>query len=71
MSFEEFIDCNSKPVQFIRLFIDVLFLGPFLIWLGLRRGGNLSQEVRIVLVATGLGTILFNGLNFIIIERRQ
>ena len=71
MTFGEFTDCNSDAVQAIRLFVDVLFLGPLLIWLGVRRGGGLSQEVRILLVATGIGTILFNGINFVIVERRK
>ena len=50
--------------QAIRLF-DVFLLGPWLIWLGARERGQLSDLERAALVAVGSGTIVFNGRNYL------
>lgn len=71
--FSEFqlTDCNSEAVQAIRLFIDVLFLGPLLIYIGLNPGKQIPREASFFLVVIGVLTIVFNGINFFEIERRK
>lgn len=64
-------DCNSPAVQAIRLFVDVLFLGPLLIFIGLTPLTRLPLGLRSLLVVIGVGTILFNGVNFFLIEGRK
>ena len=64
-------DCNSDQVQVIRLFIDVLLLGPLLIWLGLNRSARLPPLFSILLVLIGISTIVFNGVNYLVIEQRR
>jgi hypothetical protein len=54
--------------QAIRLF-DVFLLGPWLVYLGLRRRGPLSRVERGALIAVGTGTIVFNGQNYLRIAR--
>jgi hypothetical protein len=53
--------------QNVRLF-DIWLLGPWLIYLGLRRARGLSGLERTLLVGVGAGTIWFNGRNFLRIE---
>ena len=55
--------------QAIRLF-DVFLLGPWVIWLGARERGQLSELERAALVAVGSGTIVFNGRNYLRNARR-
>ena len=64
-------DCNSPAVQAIRLFVDVLFLGPLLIFIGLTPLTRLPLPLRSLLVAVGVGTIVFNAVNFFLIESRK
>lgn len=64
-------DCNSNAVQNIRLFVDVLFLGPLLIWLGLNSGNRLPQFFQHALVLIGISTIIFNGINYLVIAARK
>ena len=64
-------DCNSQAVQSIRLFVDVLFLGPLLIWIGLNPGKRLPAPLAALLVLTGIATIIFNGVNYWIIAQRK
>lgn len=71
MILRDFSDCNSNAVQAIRIAVDVLFLGPLLIWLGLNKSTGLPQGVRLLLIVTGVLTILFNGINFLIIEQQK
>lgn len=54
--------------QAIRL-VDVFVLGPFLIWVSLRpRQSNL---VRVGIAVAGIATILFNGANYLRLERGE
>ena len=71
MKLKSLADCNSNAVQVIRLFVDVLFLGPFLVWLGIKPGLAVSPTVRFLLVVTGVATIVFNGVNFFVIAGRR
>ena len=47
--------------QFIRL-IDILFFGPFLIWVALKEKNKLIQ---IILLLMGISTIIYNLRNYI------
>lgn len=49
-------------VQTIRL-IDVLFIGPFLIYVGTNKG--LSLPIRLTLIGLGAATIIYNGNNYL------
>lgn len=50
--------------QQIRL-LDVFALGPFMIWFGLNAKG-MSELTKNIMIISGIGTILFNGRNFLI-----
>ena len=54
--------------QNVRLF-DVWLLGPWLVYLGLRPGRGLSDIERAALVAVGIGTVVFNGANYLRVEQ--
>lgn len=53
--------------QAIRLFVDVLTLGPFLIYIGASR--KVSKSAGAILIVSGVGTILYNLRNYI--EQRK
>ena len=55
--------------QLIRL-VDIFVLGPVLIYAG-RAQKELSQNARTFLVLSGIGTILFNGWNYLRISKPQ
>lgn len=57
---EFILDPEHGKSQAIRL-ADVLFIGPLMIWGGVRLGGVGGTT----LAALGVGTIGLNGLNFI------
>jgi hypothetical protein len=50
----------------IRL-IDVIFIGPYLINLSLKK--NLEENTRIILFLIGGATILYNGINYLKYDR--
>ena len=54
--------------QNVRLF-DVWLLGPWLVYLALRPGRRLSDIERAALVAVGVGTVVFNGANYLKVEQ--
>ena len=62
------IESVSKS-QAVRLF-DVFVLGPWLVWLGARSARRGSGFERAALVSVGLGTILYNGSNYLENQRR-
>lgn len=49
-------------VQAVRLF-DVFLLGPFMVWMGIARSA--PRWASILLALAGLGTIWYNGLNYL------
>jgi hypothetical protein len=49
-------------VQLVRL-ADVFLIGPFLIYAGTRK--ELPQNIRFGLIAVGIGTIAYNGYNYL------
>jgi len=49
-------------VQIVRL-ADVFLIGPFLIFAGTRK--ELPQNIRFGLIAVGIGTIAYNGYNYL------
>ena len=49
-------------VQDVRL-LDVFFIGPFLIYVGMNK--QLSLPTRVALVTLGVSTILYNGNNYL------
>lgn len=50
--------------QFIRL-LDVFFIGPLMIWFALYASIDPNSTPAILLIVTGIATIIYNGLNFI------
>jgi hypothetical protein len=56
--------------QSVRLF-DVWLLGPWLLYLALRPGRRLSDIERAALVAVGIGTVVFNGANYLRVEEEM
>ncbi len=53
-------------VQAVRI-IDVFILGPAMINIGNKTGGNLGYFVAF----SGLATIVFNGITFLNVEQRR
>jgi len=51
-----------KP-QYVRL-VDVFLLGPFMIWFGYR--STLPAWPKLLMMAAGVGTIAYNGRNYLI-----
>lgn len=43
--------------------VDVFLLGPFLVWYGIRSDG-MGELERAALVASGVGTIVYNARNY-------
>ena len=54
--------------QLVRV-LDVLALGPFLVWAGAAKSG-LPRPARAALAISGIATILFNGINLVRHARR-
>ncbi len=54
---------SSDKAQAVRL-ADVFVLGPFMIWFS-TRARDVPDAARIGMVAAGLGTILYNGSNYL------
>lgn len=52
-----------QKTQPIRL-VDVFLLGPFMVWVGARATG-IPVVARLVLIAAGAATVVFNGLNWL------
>lgn len=55
--------------QSVRL-LDVFVFGPVMLWAGLQRGA-LPPWARHALIALGIGTVVYNGRNYLAIERGQ
>lgn len=49
--------------QSVRL-VDIFLLGPFMIWFGVKAGG-MPTWARWTLAASGVGTVLYNGANYV------
>jgi len=58
---------SSDKAQSVRL-ADVFVLGPFMIWFG-TRARDVPDPARAVMVAAGLGTILYNGSNYLKVQK--
>ena len=54
--------------QEIRL-LDVLVLGPLMLWFGFQARG-MPDWARIAMLVSGAGTILFNWRNYLVLEGR-
>lgn len=52
-----------EKTQAIRV-LDVLVLGPIMVWAGARRGG-LPDWAKVALLVGGAATIVYNGKNFV------
>ena len=52
----------ASNVQLVRL-ADVFLIGPFLIYAGTRK--ELPKNIQIGLIGVGIGTILYNGYNYL------
>lgn len=53
---------SKESVQLVRL-ADVFLIGPFLVYVGTRR--ELPIAVRLGLWAVGVGTVIYNGRNYL------
>ena len=55
---------NTPQLQAART-IDVLLLGPFMVWFALK-ATNIPDWARGVMALSGLATVWFNGRNYIV-----
>lgn len=52
-----------KKSQWIRL-VDVFALGPFMVYIGVKES-NLNEMERWGIILAGIGTIVYNGRNYL------
>ena len=45
--------------------LDVMAFGPMMIWAGSKRDIDISGFARLVLVFGGIGTMAYNGVNYL------
>lgn len=61
---------EHEKTQLIRL-IDVVGIGPLMIWAGAKAKSDLSTPVRAALIITGVATIGYNGMNYLANEEES
>ena len=61
-------ECDVKG-QNIRL-VDVFVLGPFMVWVGAKAEG-IPAWAKYTMVASGVATIAFNGVNYLRLRSRH
>ncbi len=61
---------EHERTQLIRL-IDVVGIGPLMIYAGSKAKSDLSSPVRAALVIAGIATIGYNGMNYITKEEER
>jgi hypothetical protein len=59
----------TNKTQTVRL-LDVFVFGPFMVWYAVRSEG-MSPLARWLLGATGVGTIAYNGRNYLNLAERS
>ena len=60
---------KSSLYQGVRL-LDVFLIGPGMIYAGIRCK-NMNNIVRLFLIGSGVATIIFNGSNFLTIQKNK
>ena len=58
---------NTPQLQAART-VDVLLLGPFMVWFALRATG-IPGWAKVAMAFSGLATVWFNGRNYIVAKR--
>jgi len=56
-------DADHGKTQAIRL-VDVFALGPFMVWFGME-AKDVPDAARLVMIASGVATIVYNGSNYL------
>jgi hypothetical protein len=64
MELREEIDGEVSKTQVIRL-LDVFGIGPLMIYAGMKCEDELPKWARFALVASGVATIGYNGMNYL------
>mgnify|MGYP003661782565 CR=1 FL=1 len=59
---------SSKRYQFVRL-IDVFVLAPTMVYASTFK--NLPDYIRIILLVSGIATLVFNGINYVDIKKEK
>ena len=59
---------SSKRYQFVRL-IDVFVLAPTMVYASTFK--NLTDYIRIILLVSGIATLVFNGINYVDIKKEK
>ena len=59
---------SSKRYQFVRL-IDVFVLAPTMVYASTFK--NLPDYIRIILLVSGIATLVFNGINYVDIKKEE
>jgi hypothetical protein len=60
-------DPDHGKTQSIRL-VDVFALGPFMVWFGME-AEDVPDAARLIMIASGLATIAYNGANYLRLRR--
>ena len=61
---------RHEKAQLIRI-LDVVGIGPLMIYAGTKAKSELSPTVRAALIVTGVATIGYNGMNYILNEEEK
>ena len=61
---------RHEKAQLIRI-LDVVGIGPLMIYAGAKAKSELSTPVRAALIVTGVATIGYNGMNYILNEEEK
>ena len=59
---------DQRNLQQVRLFIDVIVLGPMLIWVSYQLPSKHPKWIREVLFWSGVGTIGLNAINYLCVQ---
>lgn len=64
---DEILQGTDEYTQAVRI-LDVVALGPLMIWAGAKAKNDLPKWARTALVVSGITTIGFNGIRYMAIE---
>lgn len=59
---------SSKRYQFVRL-IDVFVLAPTMVYASTFK--SLPNYIRLILLVSGIATLVFNGINYVDIKKEE
>jgi len=56
---------QAQKTQFVRLYIDILFMAPFLLYIAMKKK-PLTLTERSILASIGIGVLYYNGRRYLL-----